>query len=186
MLRFIVMTCGYVENAMTSALIYQCQFFGNPGYSTYKEAITDLALDLYSKYYDDHLSIYENRYSRSVKDCCRQTLINNKEAKFCSDCGSQISDKDFDPEDFMEYITSLHSSTCDSYGDAEYAGGRHLKWWPYWNEDFIGAPKEDIIYIGENAELVLLDALLDAKPELRTQLGVDGEYDTEWAAFKTK
>jgi len=35
------MTTGYAESASTSCLIYQCGFFGNPGYSTYKEAITE-------------------------------------------------------------------------------------------------------------------------------------------------
>lgn len=186
MLRFIVMTCGYVENACTSVLIYQCQFFGNPGYTSCKEAITDLALDLYSKFYDDHLSIYENRYSKSVKECCREALISNKEAKYCSKCGHQISDKSFDPEEFMEYVCSLHSSTCDSYGDAEYAGGRHLKWWPYWTEEFIGAPKEDIIYIGENAEVVLLEALLDEKPEILIEKDYLPSYTGDWEEFKNK
>lgn len=188
MYRFIVMICGYVENAMTSTLIYQCQFFGNPGYSSKKEAVTDLALDLYSKYYDDHLSVYERRYSRDVKDCCRAALIANKEAKYCSDCGNQISDRKFDPEAFMEYITALHSSTCDSYGDAEYAGGRNLKWWPYWTDEFIGAPKEDVIFIGENAEVVLLEALIEAKPEIKAQVD-EGDLpysSTDWEEIKNE
>lgn len=185
-LRFIVMTCGYVENASTSVLIYQCGFSGKSGYSSYREAITDLALDLYSKFYDEHLSIYENRYSRSVKDCCRKVLIDNKEAKYCSECGSQISDKKFLYDEFKEYVSNLHCTTCDSYGDAEYAAGRNLIWWPYWTNDFIGAPKEEVIYIAESAEQVLLDALLDAKPELKDpdEDTYESDFPSDWERFK--
>lgn len=184
MYRFIVMICGYVESSMTSNLIYQCGFFGNPGYTSRKEAITDLALDLYAKFYDDHLSIYENRYGRDVKKCCRESLIANKEAKFCSDCGSQIKDKAFDYEQFMEYVIGLHNTTCDSYGDAEWAGGRDLTWWPYWIGDFIGAPKEDVILIAECAEVVLLAALLDAKPELKNEEDEIPFGSDDWERFK--
>lgn len=186
MYRFIVMTCGYVESAMTSTLIYQCQFFGHPGYTSRKEAVTNLALDLYAKYYDEHLSIYERRYSRGVKECCRESLIANKEAKFCPACGSQIKDKDFHYDNFMEYVTGLHSTTTDSYGDAEYASGRNLTWWPYWNNDFIGAPKEDVILIGENAEVVLLVALLEAKPELKNEEDEIPYGEDDWEKLKVE
>jgi hypothetical protein len=180
MLRFIVMSCGYVENATTSVLIYQCEFFGNPGYTSYKEAITDLALDMYGKFHDDYLSTYENRYSKDVKRCCCATLIANKEAKFCSECGSQIVDKEFHYDQFMEYVSSLHSSTCDSYGEAEWTNGGELHWWPWGTDRFIGAPKEDVIYIAENAEVILLSALLDAKPELRNEKYELAFSDRNW------
>lgn len=183
MYKYIIMHCGYVENNMTAALIFQCQFFGHPGYSSRKEALTELALDMYAKFYDDYLSIYENRYGRDVKKCCREALISNKEAKFCSECGSQIKDKGFDCEQFMEFVTNLHCTCCDSYGEAESTSQRDLCWWPYWNDDFIGAPKEEIIYIAENAEMVLLSAMLDAKPELN-----NGEYGdhSDWLRFKNE
>jgi hypothetical protein len=186
MLRFIVMHCGYAESNMTSALIYQCACFGNPGYSSYKKAITDLALDLYAKFYDEHLSIYENRYGRDIKDCCRKSLIANKETKFCSECGNQICDKKFDHGDFMSFVHDLHCSTCDSYGEAEYASGRYMTWYPYWNDDFIGAPKEDVIYIAELAEVILLAALYDAKPELRIN-HLNDDFDcSEWKSFSNE
>jgi hypothetical protein len=183
MLKYIVIHCGYAESNTTSALIYQCEFFGNPGYTSYKTAITDLALDLYAKFYDGYLSVYENRYSKQVKDCCRKVLTADKNAKFCSECGKQIADKQFDHEEFMDYIRGLHSSTCDSYGEAEYVAGRHLTWWPFGSGNFIGAPKEEVIYIAEYAEVVLLSALFDAKPELRT--GDDDDFDLgDWKDFK--
>ena len=186
-LRFIVMITGYVESASTACLIYQCGFFGNPGYDNYKDAITDLALDLYAKYYDDHMSAYERRYNRDVKECCRKTLIDNKEAKFCSACGSQIADKKFDAEAFMDYVRDLMNTTCDSYGDAEYAGGRNFTWWPYWIGDFIGAPKEDVIVMAENAEVTILAALIEAKPELKSEdddYFVNETFWDDWEEFK--
>ena len=185
MYRFVVMHCGYVENSNTSALIYQCMFFGRSGYLSMKEAITDLALDMYAKFYDERLSIYENRYSKDVKKCCRESLIANQNAKFCSECGSQIVDKQFASEEFKDFVTNLHCSTCDSYGEAEGTATREFAWWPYWTSDFIGAPKEDIIYIAENAEVILLAALLEAKPELQIDDFAIDYVDSEWEQFKS-
>lgn len=182
------MTCGYVENAQVSALIYQCQFFDNPGYSTYKEAITDLALDLYAKFYEDFLSAYQNRYSSNDK-CCRDVLIADKDAHYCPKCGKRITDKEFNYEEFQSYIVNLHGSTCESYGDAEDAGDRVLTWWPFWINDFIGAPKEEVIHLQEYAELILLAALLDAKPELKNKDSENymNDYGCEkWEQYKNK
>lgn len=183
MLRFIAMHCGYVENCSTSLLVYQCGFHGSPGYTSYKQAITDLALDLYAKYYEDVLSTYHNRYTFKLNKCCTGTLISNKEAKFCTECGTRLLDKSFDYDGFMEYVTNLHYTITDSYGEAETTSTRDLAWWPFWTSDFIGAPKEDIIYIAENAEVVLLEALLEAKPELR-QGNDDLMGVSDWEEFK--
>lgn len=188
-LRFIMMSCGYAESGQTSWLIYQCQFFGRYNYySSYKEAITDLALDLYAKFYDDHLSIYQNRYNKEVKDCCRKTLVSNKEAKFCFSCGERIVDKIFDDNEFMNYVCELHNTTSDSYGDAEETSTRDLTWWPFWGTEFIGTPKEEVICIAENAEIVLLDALVEAKPELKEaaeNVNINHNFfESDWEKFK--
>jgi hypothetical protein len=184
MKRFIVMTCGYAEGAYVSGLIYQCEFFGNPGYLSYEEAITDLALDLYAKFYDDYISVYQNRYDRDdLKQCCRATLLDKKDAKFCCQCGQQIADREFNYDEFLDYVRSLHTKITDTYGDAEWANSRGLVWWPYGTLDIIGAPKEDVICIAEGAEDVILTALLDAKPELVEQTGQEFQND-DWEMFK--
>lgn len=185
-LRFIVLCSGYAEDATTSVLIYQCEFSGHPGYSNYKDAVTDLALDLYAKYYDSCLNVYENRYSADVKQCCRNALIENNKANFCSKCGNEIADKKFSADGFCSYIRGLYCTTSDSYGEAEHANGRNLIWWPFWIEDFIGAPKEDIITIGENGQAILLEALLEAKPELRQYDEEDFLASEDWEEFKNK
>jgi len=180
------MTAGFAEEAATSVLIYQCGFFGNPGYTTYKEAITDLALDLYNKYYDLRLSVYKFRYSSRIKDCCRKELIAAKKACFCNTCNQEIVDEPFVEDEFMDYIRKLHNTTCDTYGEAESTSRRDMTWWPWWTNDFIGASKDEIIHIPENAEQVLCAALLEAKPELATN-DPDWDFsDTDWNGFKIK
>jgi len=182
MYKFIAMHCGYAESCKTSLLVYNCRFFGISGYKLMKDAITDLAFDLYHKFHNECLSIYENRYLFGLSDCCRESLIKDHDAKFCSKCGSQLKDKDFDPESFTNFIRELHDTDSDSYGDAD-EGNFH--WYPFWTEAFIGASKKSIIYIAENAESVLLHALFDAKPELRTK-----EYSLnvfpDWEKFKNE
>lgn len=185
-LRFIVMTPGYVESACTAYLIYECAFFGHPGYTSYKEAITNLALDLYAKYYDDHLSVYENRYNGDVKDCCRKSLIADKTAMFCAVCGHRLADKKFDYEGFKDYVYNLTNTNCDTYGEAEGTATRQMTWWPWASGDFIGTPREEVIYIAEMAEQVLLAALLEAKPELVDPEDMTDFSYCEWEKFKNE
>lgn len=182
MYRFIAMHCGYVESNSVSLLVYQCGFCGIRGYETMHEAVTDLALDLYEKYYVDQLSIYENRYTKKLLKCCRVELVKNPEVNFCSKCGKELQDAKFNSDDFTEYVRDLHGATADGYGEAEATPRRQFHWWPFWTRDFIGAPKEEIIYIPENAEYVVLGALLDAKPELRTN---DWVFDG-WEGLKKR
>jgi hypothetical protein len=185
MYNVIVMACGYAESNMTSWLVYSTQFFGIEGFETMEEAIKELALDLYAKYYDDVLSIYEKRYSKDVSECCRQALIKDKEANFCSVCGKPIENAEFSPIEFREYIKRLHASTCNDYGDAESCASRfQLSWWPWSLRELQDAEKDEIIWIAESAELVLLDALYDAKPELAKFAELDDEFDSDWEQFK--
>lgn len=190
MLRFIVMNCGYVESATTSSIIYGSDYLRKATFSSYKAAITELALDLYAKYYEEYLSIYQHRYDKDVKECCRESLIRdsrfNKETKFCAECKEEIKDKPFDAEEFANYIVNLHQTTCDLYGDCEWANGRDLVWWPWAVRDLIGAPKEDVIFIAENAEGVLLAALLEVKPELNTDPNYHPENDHDWKKFRAE
>lgn len=187
MFRFIVLHTGYVENNSTACLIYRCEFFGNAGYDNYKDAITDLALDIYAKFYDEVLSTYQNRYASEVRDCCRKTLIANKDAKYCLHCGDKIVDKKFDYEEFKDYVVNLMNATCDSYGNAEITSTRNLTWWPYQSFNIFGAPKEDIIQLSEYGEIFLLLALLDAKPELTSDQDDETSEITfeDWEKFKS-
>jgi hypothetical protein len=49
MYKFIAMHCGYVESCKVSMLVYQT----DNKYSEMQTAITDLARDMYNKYYED-------------------------------------------------------------------------------------------------------------------------------------
>lgn len=189
--KFIMINCGYVESNKTAPLIYGCQFMGYEGFSTCREAITELALDLYAKFHYEILDVYENRYAQDLKKCCLDMLIRDKNANFCPLCGSAIKDKDFNEESFMDFIRDLHGTDCDSYGEAEHAKDRHFVWWPWSTHEFLESPRDSIIWIEENAEHVLLCALYDAKPELRSKVfDVYGTVNTyslpEWENFKNK
>lgn len=173
MKRFIVMTFGYAYDAAVAPMIYQVQ--RNSWFESMKSAITNLALDLYAKYCEEH------KYQRyqNVKPCCE--LNNNKHAVFCMKCGNRLAPPSFDPDEFMAYVKELRVTTADAYGDV--SGGteeRAFAWTPYWTKNFIGAPKEEVIYIAENAERVLLSALLEYKPELLPE-----KEHIYWAAMRT-
>lgn len=187
--KFIVMTAGYVESAKTAVLVYQCEFFGSAGYSTIETAITDLALDFYHKFYDEHLSVYEDRYCREYKHCCTESLIYSKGQITCVTCGRELLDKKFDPEEFCEFIHNLYNTDCNSYGEAEYASNHRMNWWPWGIDALIGAPKEEVIVIKEQAELVILNYLFKAKPELvdkENEFYQDFEYMNEDDSFTIK
>lgn len=171
---------------MVAPLIYQCQFFGNPGYTSMKEAITELALDMYAKYYEDVLSAYQRRHSREMGECCRDTLIIKPRANFCMGCGHTITDRKFNYDEFTGYISNLHTATTDSYGESEGTTERSFAWYPFWTQDFLGAPKEDIIFIAESADAVLLRALLEAKPELKDPEREDLYVISEWEQFRVE
>lgn len=183
---FIMMSCGYVEQAQTSWLMYGTPFLGSDGFSTMEEAIKELALDLYSKFYDDSLNTYERRYS--LKNCCHISLNRIKSSNYCSECGDKLDDKQFIAEEFRDYIRGMHNTTADSYGESEQTSMRQLVWWPYSMHEFREASKESIIWIAESAEHVLLDALYDAKPELAVNADED-EYQNyaegDWEQFKS-
>ena len=90
MKRFIMMSCGFAEEAKTSWLIYQCDFSGHPGFPTDKEAITELALDLYYKFLGDKVQ------DPGLKTCCIASKTFNSQAKYCSNCGKSLADKIFE------------------------------------------------------------------------------------------
>jgi hypothetical protein len=156
--NYIMMKCGYVESNQVSWLMYGCDFFGIDGFATMEEAIKVLAEDLYSRFYDEQIAPSEDEFGGDFRE--------------------------FIAQDFPEFIRSLHNTTCDSYGEAEETSNRNLSWWPFWANKFPDAVKAGtVIWIGENAERVLLAALYDAKPELKLE---DDDYmeSRDWADFK--
>ena len=187
-IKFIIMSCGYVESNHTSLLVYGTHFHGHEGFDTAVEAVKELSLDLYAKFHDEYLSTYNNRYGADLKECCSKSLVNDKDAKFCATCGSRLEDKKFDGDAFMDFIRDLHGSTCDSYGESEWANGRDFVWWPWCNiGNLIGAPKETVVIIPESAEECLLEALAEAKPELfpTPSTEVDPYHiESRWEALK--
>lgn len=165
--RIVMMSCGYVENACTSWLIFSTH---EGHFVTAAEAVIELALDLYAKYEDEVLTpIYRG-------GCCRT----QGDVNFCSTCGTRLKPKEFNGEDFMHYVTGLHSTTCDAFGESESTGKRDFAFWPWRAHELLSASKDEIVFIGEGAERVILDALFEVRKDFRDmELDPNDEAD-EW------
>lgn len=163
--RIVMMSCGYVENACTSWLIFSTH---TGCFATAAEAVIELALDLYAKFEDEVLVGYVHK-----KQCCRE----QGNVAFCSVCGTRLKPKEFNGDEFMEYITGLHNTTCDSYGEAESTSTRAFAYWPWRAHELLSASKDEIVFIGECAERVILDALFEVREDLRKKEIEDGVED---------
>lgn len=168
------MHCGYVESCQVSALIFSCEPLGRSGFSSYKEAITELALDMYAKF---------TEYHKPQDACCKETKKLQPNAKFCSSCRRDLN-TNFDWEEFEDYIRNCHSLNTDEWGSSEWAKDRDLVWWPFWTQDFIGTPKEDVLCIPENAEIILSLALAEAKPDLNNPGLYNSYVKSVWEKYK--
>lgn len=179
--RIVMMCCGYVESSMTSWLIFSTMD-KSKRFETARDAVVELALDLYAKY-DDELS-----YSRkAIGRCCQDTQALNKEAAYCMTCGNRFESNEFDELGFCEFVRDLHVRNCDAFGESEYANDRELVFWPWRSEEIIRAAEDEIVLISENAEGVILSALYESKPELRDpDLESECACDDDWVKVKTK
>lgn len=179
-----MMTCGYIESAQTSWLIFGTEYFENPGFETRGKAITELATDLYYKYQDEIQNLTSLKLNNG---CCDFQIKNHPESIFCSVCGTILDKGSFDPDGFMSYVTGLHKADCNDYGAQSEVNDRDLVWWPWLNIAELSKNSTDnTIYIVENAEKVLLAALLDNKPELIQEESIRKEYSVrfDWNEFK--
>jgi hypothetical protein len=155
--RFIAFACGYAESCKTSTMVYGTPYFENKSFTTKADAITQLALELYAKFKLEN-KVFLNK-------CCLKA--SKRKDKFCSKCGKEIYNiREFDVYKFLEFVTNLHNSTCDSYGQAEYFDTLEPQFSPWSFLDFWETDKSETIYIAENAEYVLLAALLESKNNL--------------------
>ncbi len=157
--RIIMMCCGYVESSKTSWLIFTTH---HGRFDTAAQAVIELALDLHAKHEDEILSLQYVYH----KECCKEAKL-VPENMHCPKCGTRLKDLAFDAEHFMQYISNLHNTDCDSYGESESTVKRDFAFWPWRAHDIVGASKDEVVFIGENAERVILDALYEAREDLR-------------------
>ncbi len=168
--RIVMMNCGYVESSRTSWLIFST-FGDDERFDTAAQAVVELALDLHAKYEEEYMDVgYQS-------DCCKRERAASAAAKFCPQCGTRMSSLEFDSACFMDFVAGLHNTTCDSYGDSEANAKREFAFWPWRAEELLGASRDEVVFIAENAERVVYDALCEVKPELRDDDVVDGD---EW------
>lgn len=175
MIKYIVLTGGYAESNTISQIIFGLNFLGQTsGFESEEDALSSLALDLYLKYYDEYLDLYERRYSAPIKECCLKTLTSFRTGlrwvdseHECHTCSAKLEDRKFVGYKFSQYILKLFSAITDTYGEAESLPGHNLVWSPFWTESIWGSPREEILVIEENGEMKILEALLEIKPELK-------------------
>ena len=102
MIKLIVGRCGYVENSISSLLV----FWVREPKRTRLEALKSPA--------EQMLSMYGGNKKPS-KECC----LKNKDSKFCPECGSAI-DNSVDLWRFKSWIRGLHSRDADSIHDRDW------------------------------------------------------------------
>lgn len=153
---------GYVESGKTSWLIYKAEQ-GSP--ATRKQALFSLVKYLYAKYQSELEQANSWRDLRVKNKCCKTNIRQNADAKFCSDCGSNISKKQFDVEDWRGFLFRLQKSDCDSYGDHDDVYDSNDFSWTPWMFGF-DVQQKNMLIIGENAEHILTEVLKLIHPEL--------------------
>jgi len=128
----IIVHCGYVES---SRVCLGTAFKTNETYEKTEEAIRSLAGWLLEKYNLDN-EIGLPHYNT----CCKNNL--NK-TKYCSSCGTLLSDTSFDEDGFSYYISRLCCCTCDDWGSNGGWGDKLTKY----NDD------QELIYIEPNWDI---------------------------------
>jgi len=171
MIRAVVGTCGYVESAKTSYLIWNSR----EGHETRWGALSSLAHQLLALY-------QENAAPMSVrgkkKQCCRDA----QDGKYCPECGLRLVEVKFDWERFADWVDGLHGHPCDGIGDLEEFG----LWSPWMGlNEFINTPKEEILYIAERFELFIVFAMDEKRlpPEMVKSWKTYVNYTDEWCPW---
>jgi len=150
LIRFVVLTMGYVESGRVSPLILHCNAAG-PFLSPLK-ALHDIAVCLFDKY------LYDTEYQRKVKlvkKCCRDSqAVAGPDDFHCAKCGGNIEPDGVDFDLFKDWIYDLPSQNADSWGE------ELANWWP-WDSvtDILKHPEWPPFEIFENAEILLTSLL---------------------------
>lgn len=170
-IKYIVMSCGYAEDSSISFLIFESMTLK---FNTPKDAITELALDLYERY------SFKYRKALVVNKCCKEH--SSPSIRYCPICGRHLCvDDSFDYEEFLQYIISLHYDTVDTFGNLEFVNNRDCEFTPILNDvsKFIASKSKSVV-ISHSAEYMILYALLKAKPELCVESLENYPYSADW------
>lgn len=179
MIRFIMTSCGYVESSSVSTVIWGLEYTrAKESFATKAEALTELALDMYAKFCEEC-----PKHSRS-KTCCKKAVAAKNGSNYCPKCGNYLADLRFDWEEFVDMIQTLQNGDANSYGESETASGRRIAWAPWDTTNLFENKGEDVLIVSENAELVILAALLEAKPELNHDEIEVGMGQDDWETLK--
>jgi len=143
----IALSFGYAEESALSWVFfrpYETEF------DSAAAAVEDLAMDL--------LRVFEPSLFQEDprKDCCQATLDKMPKARLCATCGTWLEEREWDLEQFEEWLRVLTDQTTNSiYSDFDAVP---MGWDP-WGGPPVGAPAEEVIVIEEAAERQILKAL---------------------------
>lgn len=167
----IALSFGYVENNTTSWLIYKSN---DKTPETRCEALESLVAYLWDKYSNEMNKSHERSLGYSYGNkCCQRNWLDNKYVNYIKRTENPISCPtcnmtypvtwDFDPEEWVDYLRSLHNSIADDYGEHEYVENPYG--WSPWIFNF-DVPQHQTIIIKELAEDILTLILYKMHPEL--------------------
>lgn len=112
----IILNFGYVESTQLGYV----PFASSGDFSSPKEAFMDL-VSFFKKAYDK-----QSDQGQSLKKCC----LSNKEKgnEFCAKCGNELTDTEFEVEEFMDWMIRIALCDIDTYHGEYVDYDSHAAW----------------------------------------------------------
>lgn len=132
------LNCGYAEDGALSYTPFTSSF----KYSSAKGALLDLAA-FFKEQYEMNLACASEK-----KGCCTISVIENKKAKYCSNCGRALWDNCFDAEGFSQFISDICRADCNTYHEKIFCD-EYDRWQPGGLEEAVTDGSLRFIYTAE-------------------------------------
>ena len=98
-----VLNFGYAESGGLAFLPWTSQVT----FATAKEARVDLAAFLKEEYLLKHAS--------ELRKCCQASKEKDSQAVYCAKCGQSLTEEEFDPEGYMEWVAEIAGCDNDTF-----------------------------------------------------------------------
>lgn len=152
-IKYIVLSMGYVESGSVTSLILENQT--GIEFETAKEALRNLASGVFKKYwYEYHQDLEPTKHL--YKQCCKKTVLDNTQAKFCMECGKSFKPVLIIKDQFISFLSGLCTATADDWGGDDIPG-----WWPWVSVTTVmkNATVAEVLEISESGAEVVTEFL---------------------------